>query len=103
MTTPETSTESATDPLLGKLREQVSETDRAVVELLNKRLELVEQIAKRKRDLGIAFLDPQREEAMLRDLTEANRGPLTAEGLKELHAELLALTKREIARGSDGG
>jgi chorismate mutase len=102
MNTPETTTDAAADSFLQELREQVSETDRAIVDLLNTRLELVGRISKRKRDLGLAFLDPQREEWMLRDLSRANRGPLSDDGLKEVLRELLALTKREIARGADG-
>jgi hypothetical protein len=33
---------------------------------------------------------------MLAQQTSENRGPLTAEGLRALYAELLALTKREV-------
>ena len=31
-------------------------------------------------------------------LARANRGPLSAEGLREIYVELLDLTKREVAR-----
>jgi chorismate mutase len=86
------------DPALRELRDQVSETDRAIVELMNKRLGLVARIKQRKDELGVPFLDQQREDAMLRELERANGGPLTAEGLRELQAELLALTKREVGR-----
>ena len=34
----------------------------------------------------------------LRDLVRANRGPLTADGLRSFYEELFALTKREVAR-----
>ena len=34
---------------------------------------------------------------MLQDLLRANGGPLSAEGLSALYAEVLALTKREVA------
>ena len=35
---------------------------------------------------------------ILRDLVRANRGPLTADGLRAFYEELFALTKREVAR-----
>ena len=35
---------------------------------------------------------------MLQYLARANRGPLSAEGLRELFTEVLDLTKREVAR-----
>jgi hypothetical protein len=34
-------------------------------------------------------------------LLRANRGPLSEEGLRELYAEVLDLTKREVARRED--
>jgi hypothetical protein len=33
---------------------------------------------------------------MLEQQARVNRGPLTADGLRALYAELLALTKREV-------
>jgi chorismate mutase len=87
---------AAADPQIRRLRERISDADRAIVELVNRRLELVVRIRRRKEELGVPFLDPAREEWLLRDLTHANRGPLSADGLAELHAELLALTKREL-------
>jgi chorismate mutase len=89
-----------TDPLVRRLREQVSDTDRAIVELVNRRLDLVARIQRRKHELGLPPLDPEREEWMLRYLERANRGPLSSGGLGELHAELLALTKRELDVGA---
>ena len=72
-----TSEAIAADPVLRELREQVSDTDRQIVELVNQRLKLVRRIRARKDSLGIPFLDHAREEWMLRYLTRANRGPLT--------------------------
>jgi chorismate mutase len=88
------------DPLVRRLREEISDTDRAIVHLVNQRLGLVARIQQRKRDLGLTALDPEREEWMLRYLERANRGPLSTSGLGELHAGLLALTKRELDVGA---
>jgi chorismate mutase len=84
------------DPLVRQLREQISETDRAIVALVNRRLELVRTVQRRKAELGLPRLDPGREERMLRDLRRANRGPLSAAGIEELHGRLLALTRSEL-------
>ena len=86
------------DPLIRQLREQLSDNDVKIVEALNARLKLVAQLKRVKEERGIGFLDPAREAWMLQYLTRANRGPLSAEGLKEIYTELLDLTKREIAR-----
>ena len=91
--------EQNNDPLIRQLREQISETDRAVVDAVNARLELVARIKAHKESRGISFVDPEREEWMLSYLTRANRGPLSAEGLQEIFSEILDLTKREVGRG----
>lgn len=87
---------AATDAVLRQLREHVSDNDRAIVDLVNRRLALVARVKRRKDELGLPFLDPQREQLMLRDLERANGGPLSRAGLAELQAALLALTKREV-------
>ena len=89
------------DPLIRRLREQLSENDVKIVEAVNVRLELVARLKRAKEERGIEFLDPAREEWMLQYLTGANRGPLTAEGLREIYTELLDLTKREVGRGEE--
>ena len=87
-----------TDPLIRQLREQISDADRALVDAMNRRLELVARLKRYKEGRGLDFVDLQREEWMLSYLTRANRGPLSAEGLHELFAEILDLTKREVGR-----
>ena len=90
------------DPVLRQFREQISDTDRAIVDAVNKRLELVAQIKAHKASRGIDFLDPERERSMLDDLARTNAGPLSAEGLHELFTTILDLTKREVADGGSG-
>jgi len=84
------------DPVLQQFRAQISDTDRAILESVNARLKLVARIRAYKDSRGIAFLDPQREQAMLEELTAANPGPLSAEGVRELFETILDLTKREV-------
>ncbi|HET7571798.1 MAG TPA: chorismate mutase [Gaiellaceae bacterium] len=86
------------DPLIRRLREQVSDNDVLLVEAMNRRLELVRRMWEHKRSLGRDVLDPEREEWMLRYLTRANRGPLSRDGLEQLFAAVLELTKAELGR-----
>ena len=86
------------DPLITQLRREITETDRAIVELVNKRLGLVVTMKGYKARRGIEFVDVEREDWMLTYLQRANRGPLSPAGLEELFRELLALTKREVNR-----
>ena len=93
---------NAGDPLIRQLREQISDTDRAIVEAINRRLELVARLKRYKESRGIGFVDPEREEWMFQYLARANRGPLSRDGLGEIYRELLDLTKREVG-GSERG
>jgi chorismate mutase len=89
------------DPLIKQLRQQISDTDRSIVDAINTRLRLVARLKTYKESRGIDFLDPEREEWMLQYLSRANRGPLSQDGLKELFEEVLDLTKREVRRGEE--
>ncbi|MFL5918163.1 MAG: chorismate mutase [Gaiellaceae bacterium] len=92
---------STDDPLIKQLRQQISDTDRSIVDAINARLRLVARLKSYKESRGIGFVDPEREEWMLQYLQRANRGPLSADGLHELFEEILDLTKREVQRGED--
>ena len=89
------------DPLIKQLRQQISDTDRSIVDAINARLRLVARLKSYKESRGIDFLDPEREEWMLQYLARANRGPLSQDGLRELFEEILDLTKREVQRGEE--
>jgi chorismate mutase len=87
------------DALIRQLRRQISDNDRALIEAVNTRLKLVARLKQVKEQRGLEFIDPEREEWLLQDLTRANRGPLSAEALREFFQQVLDLTKREVARG----
>ena len=87
---------SEPDPIIRQLREQISDNDRAIVEAINNRLKLVARLKGYKESRGLSFVDPEREEWMLQYLARANRGPLSADGLREIFEALLDLTKREV-------
>ena len=90
-----------TDPTVQRLRAEITELDRSILDAVNERIELVAALRRHKQQVGLPFLDPDRERRLLEDLASANSGPLSDEGLRELFGGLLDLTKREIA--GDGG
>lgn len=92
--------DSGSDPTVRRLREEISEVDRAILGAVNTRLELVARLKEHKEALGLPFVDPDRERLLVEALESANGGPLSAEGLRELYDALLALTKREVDRGA---
>jgi chorismate mutase len=85
------------DPVIRQLREQVSDNDRALIEAINARLRLVSKLKQYKESRGMDFVDPEREEWMLRDMTRANRGPISSQGLEQIYTAILDLTKREVS------
>jgi chorismate mutase len=87
---------SEQDPLIRQIREQISDNDRAIVDAINTRLKLVARLKSYKESRGLSFVDPEREEWMLQYLSRANRGPLSADGLRQIFEKLLDLTKREV-------
>jgi chorismate mutase len=94
---PRPAIDPSADPIIRQLREQVSDNDRALVGAINARLRLVARLKSYKESRGLDFVDPDREEWMLRDLTRANQGPLSREGLEEIYRAVLDLTKREVS------
>ena len=86
------------DKTLDDLRGRLAVNDRALLDVVNKRLDLVQQIKQRKAEIGVDFVDPEREAWLLDHLRGANSGPLSDEGLRELLATVLDLTKRELTR-----
>ena len=83
---------------LERLREEVAGVDREIIELVNRRLELVREIRARKDADGVPFIDPSQEERLLARLRELNGGPLSAEGVDRLFREILDLVKQELDR-----
>jgi chorismate mutase len=83
---------------LKALREQVSEIDREIVEAINRRIEVVRRIWAHKAEHGLGQVDPERERWLYEHLAASNRGPLSPEGLQEIYAAVLDLTKREVGR-----
>jgi chorismate mutase len=83
---------------IDSLRTAISANDRRIVEAMNERLRLVDELWRLKDELGLEHVDPGRERMLLAELERANGGPLSQEGLERLVGELLELTKRELAK-----
>jgi chorismate mutase len=84
------------DRRVRELREEITSTDLEIVRAVNRRIDLVRRLKEHKAAMGYDFLDKGREDALLAELERENGGPLSADGLRELHAKLLDLTKREL-------
>ena len=88
------------DRTMREIRQEIAAVDRAILDDVNARIELVARIRSYKADAGLPFVDRERERELIEALGAQNAGPLTADGLREFYTYLLDLTKREV--GGDG-
>jgi prephenate dehydrogenase len=79
------------------LRTEISELDRRLLELLNRRLELVASVRDYKDAAGERWIDPEREAELLQALVAANPGPLSERGVRSIFAAVLDVLKQEVA------
>jgi chorismate mutase len=91
-------THAAQDRVLKQFRDQITDVDLKLLDLINKRLKLVKQTQEYKRNEGMNVVDPDREEWMMPFLIRANRGQLSEQGLREIFSHMLTLLKVELMR-----
>ncbi|MEW6601203.1 MAG: prephenate dehydratase [Nitrospirota bacterium] len=75
---------------LDRLREKIDEIDLKIVELLNKRTEIVLDIGKTKLDKHLKIHSPERERAVLKRIREHTQGPFPNEPLKLIFEEIIS-------------
>jgi len=71
---------------LEKIRKEIDEIDKAIVEYFNKRMRLVKQIAQYKKQNGMNISDKSREKEVLNNVTS-----LADEGVKEYCKSLFSV------------
>jgi len=84
------------DPVIKQFRDQISDNDLKIIDLINKRLSLVDKLWRYKAEHGVEMYAPDREEWMLTFLSRANKGPLTNDGLRAVFQQILDVTKQEL-------
>ena len=72
---------------LTRCRERIDELDVRLVELLNERTEIVEEIGRVKQHLTLAVYE--REEQVFANIQQHNRGPLPTEALKRIFERII--------------
>jgi prephenate dehydrogenase len=82
---------------LDGLRNEISELDRRLLELLNRRLELVTAVRDYKDEAGERWIDPEREAELLQALVTTNPGPLSERGVRSVFSAVLDVLKEEVA------
>ena len=79
---------------LARCRDRIDAIDRRLVELLNERTSIVEEIGRVKRDAKLAIYEPKRETQVFDNITSYNAGPLTADGVKRIFERIIDEMRR---------
>jgi chorismate mutase len=89
---------------IDRWRLRIDDLDRRILDLLNERFRCALAIGAAKRRLGLQIYDPDREATIVRQVIEANGGPLRADAVRRLFERILDESRRleRVASGSDG-
>lgn len=75
---------------LDDLRRRIDEVDSKLVDLLNTRAELVVNVGKVKRGDGTPIYAPHREQAVLKKVLDASRGPMLSRTIEAVYREIMS-------------
>ncbi len=92
-------TVSSSDQVVQRYRDEIAALDRQLIEIVNARLGSVVELHRYKGEQGLPPRDLERERWLVGHLQAENSGPLSAEGVAELVEFVLALVRKEQARG----
>jgi chorismate mutase/prephenate dehydratase len=74
---------------LAACRDRIDELDLRILELLNERTRVVEEIGRVKQRMQMPIYEPKREEEVFRNVTEHNSGPLPHDGVKRVFERII--------------
>lgn len=78
-----------------EIRKELDILDREIVHLFEKRMRLVEEVAKFKLDTGKAVLDSKREKEKLQAVRSYVEDPNSQESITELFQEMMSMSRRK--------
>jgi chorismate mutase/prephenate dehydratase len=81
------------EPDICQLRSSIDSIDEAILELINRRLGLAQQIGSVKRQSGNQVVDSTRESEILNRLSALNRGPLNPNVLRHIFVDIIAASR----------
>jgi chorismate mutase len=75
--------------ILEACRRRIDELDLRILELLNERTRVVEEIGRAKRVLQLPIYEPRREDEVYANVTSHNGGPLPADAVKRVFERII--------------
>jgi chorismate mutase len=74
---------------LERCRERIDELDVQLLELLNRRTAIVEEIGEIKQQLRLAIYEPKREDQVFANILRHNRGPLPPDAVRRIFERII--------------
>jgi chorismate mutase-like protein len=74
---------------LAEFRKTIDAIDLELLDLLNRRTRVVEEIGRTKESFAMPIYEPKREEDVFRNVTDHNHGPLTADAVKGIFERII--------------
>jgi chorismate mutase len=90
--------DAADDPIVADHREQITALDLAILDAVNRRIQLVASLHAHKWEQGYPTIDQGRESQLVEELQRRNPGPISDEALERLERLILELCTAEAAR-----
>ncbi len=74
---------------LDEFRILIDDVDRRIVDLLNERTRVVEEIGRVKKHAALPIYEPKREEQVFANITGHNHGPLSPEAVRRIFERII--------------
>ncbi len=74
---------------LADCRRRIDSLDARLIELLNERTAIVEQIGRIKRDLDLPIYEPRREDQVYSNVLAHNQGPLDHDAVRRIFERII--------------
>jgi len=100
-------TSEAAAKALAECRERINALDLRLIELLNERTRIVEQIGRIKQECKMPIYEPKREDEVLRNVQAHNAGPIPQESARRIFEriidEMRTLQRMRVDPTHEGG
>jgi len=74
---------------LEELRLSIDDVDKRIVELLNERTNVVQEIGRVKRMARLPIYEPKREDQVFANISACNSGPIPNQGLRRIFERII--------------
>jgi chorismate mutase len=82
-------TEEQARQALAACRVRIDEVDLRLLELLNQRTRIVEEIGRIKGECGLPIYEPKREDQVFQNVMEHNQGPMPSDAVRRVFERII--------------